>query len=115
MPIEQTTGIEETSMAADLLVIFIPKIDKSSSSFASAAALSLSPIDGRPYLGIYNLNFAGIVVNELNKFHYFNIFAHEFTHILGFSDNLFPHFYYNGGDRPISLTVSNTKFGGIYY
>jgi len=102
-------------MEGDLLVIVIPQNDPSSSAFASALPITLSPIDGRPIVGIYNLNFAGIEVNKLNEFLYFNIFAHEMTHILGFSNNLFSEFYYDGEKRSESSTVQDIHIGGTQY
>jgi Leishmanolysin len=38
------------------------------------------------------LNFAFIKVQKIYQYLYFSTFAHEFTHILGFSDDLYKHY-----------------------
>ena len=43
-------------------------------------------------MGVYYLNFAKMVLGKLHSYHYFSTFSHEFTHILGFSDNRFTDF-----------------------
>jgi hypothetical protein len=40
-------------------------------------------------MGIFFLNFAKMELNWIKEYFYFSTFAHEFTHILGFSDDLF--------------------------
>ena len=71
------------TMQADLKVIIVPEFNTESSAFASATAVFLSPIDKRPMVGLYFLNFAALKASTTNEWQLFNIFAHEFTHILG--------------------------------
>lgn len=103
--------ISAFTMHSDLYVILVPEFNTESSSFASASAIYLSPLDRRPMVGLYYINFASLKSGEYNEWLYFNIFAHEFTHILGFSDSLFTEYYYKGGKRPLDMTISKIKFG----
>lgn len=102
-------------MEADLRLIIIPEFNTQSSHFAAASAAYLSPIDGRPMVGLYYLNFATLKASKTNSWQYFNIFAHEFTHVLGFSDNLFPNYYKDGLLRPMNQTVKQMKIGSQVY
>ena len=78
----------------DLYVAVVPESDEKSSYFAAAVPCALTSTDRRPLIGTFVINFAFIKVERLYQFLYFSIFAHEFTHILGFSQALF-HEYVN--------------------
>ena len=76
----------------DLYVVINPENDQTTSYFAAATSCYLSPRDGRPTVGAYILNFAFLKTTTLYQFLYFSTFAHEFTHILGFSNDLFTRY-----------------------
>lgn len=99
-------------MNSDLRVIIVPEYNTQSSHFAAASAIYLAPLDNRPMIGLYYLNFASLIASKNNEWLYFNIFAHEFTHILGFSNNLYSSYFFRGGKRPISQTLQKVKFAG---
>lgn len=103
--------VHSFSMEADLKIIIVPEFNTESSHFAAASSVFLSPIDNRPMLGLYYLNFAALKASKTNSWQYFNIFAHEFTHVLGFSNNLFPNYYKGGAKRPMNETVKSIKIG----
>jgi hypothetical protein len=76
----------------DLYIAIHPESDSSTSYFAAAVPCTTSRIDRRPTMGTYILNFAFIKVQKIYQYLYFSTFAHEFTHILGFSDDLFENY-----------------------
>lgn len=102
-------------MEADLRLIIIPEYNIQSAHVAAASSAFLSPIDSRPMVGLYYLNFAALKASKTNSWQYFNIFAHEFTHVLGFSDNLFPYYYKDGLPRPMNQTINHMKIGTNVY
>ena len=102
----------------DLYITIAPENDPSTDYFAAAAPCYISPRDGRPTIGAYILNLAFLETDYLNEFLYFSTFAHEFTHILGFTDNLFPKFVRPGTttkrtDVVGEVTISGEKFTAI--
>ena len=80
---------EMTMEGYNLYVAVQPESDEGSSYFAAAIPCAFSSRDLRPIIGNFIINFAFIKVEVLQQFLYFSVFAHEFTHILGFSQNLF--------------------------
>jgi leishmanolysin len=76
----------------DLYIAIQPESDPTTSYFAAAVPCTLSRIDRRPTIGTYILNFAFIKVQRIYQYLYFSTFAHEFTHILGFSNYLFKEY-----------------------
>jgi hypothetical protein len=76
----------------DLYVGVQPESDDKTSYFAAAMPCALTNSDLRPIVGTFIINFAFIKVERLYQYLYFSTFAHEFTHILGFSQKLF-HYY----------------------
>lgn len=78
--------IDQFTMNSDLHIILVPEFNTEASHFAAASAAYLSPVDRRPMVGLYYLNFASLKASKTNEWQYFNIFAHEFTHVLGKSD-----------------------------
>ena len=107
--------VDSFTMHSDLKVIIVPEFNTESSHFAAASAVYLAPLDRRPMVGLYYLNFASLKASINNEWMFFNIFAHEFTHILGFSNSLFKDFYFDGGARPLSKTVGKIKLAGVDY
>lgn len=83
-----------------------PENDKDSSYFAAASTCTLIDINDRPVKGIYYLNFAGMTLTKLKEFYYFSTFAHELTHILGFSETLFE--FYRKEDKTTKRPESET-------
>lgn len=73
----------------DLYIVIYPENDSSTFYFAAATSCYLSGRDRRPTMGAYYLNFAFLRTGALYEYVYFSTFAHEFTHILGFSENLY--------------------------
>ena len=86
----------------DLYILVKGENNADAPYFAAAAACILSIYDNRPIMGVYYLNFAKMNVSRTNEFLYFATFAHEFTHILGFSDNLYDKYKHRDG-TPIPL------------
>lgn len=96
----------------DLYVTIYPENDSSTSYFAAATPCYLSSRDGRPTIGAYILNFAFLSTGPLYEFLYFSTFAHEFTHILGFSNDLFARYVDSTGrQRSTSEVVTNIQIG----
>lgn len=100
------------SRAIDLYVTIYPENDSSTSYFAAATPCYLSKRDGRPTIGAYILNFAFLKLSLLNEFLYFSTFAHEFTHILGFSNDLFSRYVdASGNTRKQTEVVTTINIG----
>lgn len=104
----QSTEIPQlTNEQIDLYIVIKPENDESKSYFAAASSCAKSDVDARPYTGIYFLNFAGMKVSKLKEFLYFSTFAHELTHIFGFSSSLYGTYKQADGstDRPEAEVV----------
>ena len=106
------------SRRADLYIVIKPESDSTTSYFAAATSCYLSQRDGRPIIGAYILNYHFLKTAKINEYLYFSTFAHEFTHILGFSDNLFDRFVRNGSKIPKSevtgvITIGSESFTAI--
>lgn len=102
----------------DLYITIAPENDPSTDYFAAATSCYMSPRDGRPTIGAYILNLAFLESSEINEYLYFSTFAHEFTHILGFSDNLYPKFVQPGTttkrqDVTRKITIGSETFNAI--
>jgi leishmanolysin len=114
----QGNKIDAFVKPVDLYITIAPENDPKTEYFAAAAPCYISPRDGRPTIGAYILNFAFLETGYLNEYLYFSTFAHEFTHILGFTDNLFPKFVHPGTttkrtDVVGEVTISGEKFSAI--
>ena len=59
--------IDAFSMEADLKIIIVPEFNTYSSHFAAASGIVLSPIDNRPIVGLYYLNFAALKASKTNS------------------------------------------------
>jgi leishmanolysin len=92
----------------DLYITIAPENNPNTDYFAAASPCYLSPRDGRPTMGAYILNFAFLETAFIYEYLYFSTFAHEFTHILGFSSSLFPKFV-----RPGTFTKRTDVVGRI--
>ena len=106
--------IPSFQMPIDLFITLYPQNDPSTDYFAAATPCYLSSRDGRPTVGAYILNFAFLQATAVNEYLYFSTFAHEFTHILGFSNDLFPRYVnpQTGAKRQLSEVVGNVNIGG---
>lgn len=80
--------IQPFSSEIDLYIIVKAENDKKTQYFAAASSCILDKLSGRPIVGIYFLNFAKMELNWIKEYFYFSTFVHEFTHILGFSNDL---------------------------
>lgn len=80
--------VKPFSKDIDLYVVIKAEYNKKTSYFAAASSCLLDELTGRPVVGVYFLNFAKMELNWIKEYFYFSTFVHEFTHILGFSDNL---------------------------
>lgn len=69
----------------DLYIVISAENNSETNYFAAASSCVRSTVDNRPIVGVYYLNFAGMNKGELQEYLYFSTFAHELTHILGFS------------------------------
>jgi leishmanolysin len=96
----------------DLYIVISPENDKSTSYFAAALPCYTSKRDGRPTVGAYILNYAFLKVSPIYEYLYFSTFAHEFTHILGFTNDLFDRFVDASNNLiPKSKVVTTLKIG----
>lgn len=93
----------------DLYILIHAENDQSTDYFAAATTCYQSTRDGRPSIGAYILNFAFLNTATLYEYLYFSTFAHEFTHILGFSNDLFTSYVVPGTSRKRSLTEVTTQ------
>lgn len=84
--------IPPMSSSIDLYIGIKAEDDINKEYFAAATQCLLSSYDRRPVMGIYYLNFVSMSTLPVKEYLYFSTFAHEFTHILGFSKNLFNTF-----------------------
>lgn len=69
----------------DLYITIKAENDGTKAYFAAASQCAVSADNGRPVIGIYYLNFAGMETSKVKEYLYFSTYAHEFTHILGFT------------------------------
>lgn len=97
LPIEFNCGGGATlspfeEQAADLTVIIQAEFDPRSTSVAKTRICSTSRDTGRPVIGVMLINLAAVADNKIGRFYSFKGYLHEFTHILGFSNNLFGTF-----------------------
>lgn len=95
----------------DLFITVAPENDPSTDYFAAATSCYLSSRDKRPTMGAYILNLAFLDSAPLNEYLYFSTFAHEFTHILGFADNLFPKYVRPGTTTPRTDVTGKVTIG----
>lgn len=84
--------IHPFSLPTDLYVLIWPEDKGKEGYYAAAGALDLSIVDERPCIGIYYLNFGPLETTVLHNLFLHSTFAHEFTHILGFTGGLIPYF-----------------------
>lgn len=97
----------------DLYIVISPENDPQTNYFAAATSCFLSARDKRPTMGAYILNFAFLKDAPLFSFLYFSTFAHEFTHILGFSNDLFGSFMDLKTGKVLQNVVGKQTIGGI--
>lgn len=103
----------------DLYITIFPENDANTDYFAAATPCYLSTRDGRPTIGAYILNFAFLKATPLNEYLYFSTFAHEFTHILGFSNDLFTRYVDSTGRKrtlaevTTQITIGSETFTAI--
>ena len=107
-------NIPAFQLPADLFITIYAENDRSTEYFAAATSCYMSGRDGRPVIGAYILNLAFLKATPINEFLYFSTFAHEFTHILGFSNDLFASYVVPGttNKRGINSVVSSTTISG---
>lgn len=99
------------SKPTDLYITIVAQNDPKTAYFAAAAACYASKRDGRPIIGAYLLNLAFLQTEFYHEFLYFSTFAHEFTHILGFSSNLYASFVKPGTTTKRTDVVGKTSIG----
>ena len=96
----------------DLYIMIKPQNDINTSYFAAATSCDKSAVDNRPFSGIYYLNFAKMEGTKIKEYFYFSTYAHEFTHILGFSSSQFGLFKdTNGNTIPENQVVGQMTIG----
>lgn len=102
--------IQPFSNDIDLYVVIKAEYNKQTSYFAAASSCILDQTSGRPVIGVYFLNFAKMELNWIKEYFYFSTFAHEFTHILGFTNDLWKHYIDPKTNRKLGLkNVSKSK------
>ena len=95
----------------DLYILIKPQDDVNTSYFAAASSCDRSDVDNRPFFGIYFLNFAKMEGTKIKEHFYFSTFAHEFTHILGFSSSLYDKYVKpDGSPRPENEVIGSKNF-----
>jgi hypothetical protein len=104
--------------SADLVVVFSTENTAELNYTVASTACFLSEIDDRPVIGSMIFNFAYFQFGAVQEFYYFSNFAHEFTHILGFSHHLFHKFVMPGTldkrtDVWSHITIGDRKFPAI--
>lgn len=107
-------NIPAFDIPADLFITVFAENNRATSYFAAATTCASTTRDGRPVIGAYILNLAFLKATPINEYLYFSTFAHEFTHILGFSDDLFPDFVVPGTNkkRGLNAVMGTTNIGG---
>lgn len=95
------------SKPIDLYIKINAENNPQTSYFAAAAKCSTDP-NGRPNTGVYYLNFHAMEYSDIKEYLYFSTFAHEFTHILGFSDRMWDKFIDAQGKPRNDVVGSNT-------
>lgn len=106
-------NIAAFSKYIDLYIVISPENDSGTNYFAAALACYLSPRDRRPTMGAYILNFAFLKDLPINNYLYFSTFAHEFTHILGFSNDLFGYYTDLKTGAKLTNVVGQSTIGGL--
>ena len=86
---------------ADLVIYIHAENNPGSGTFAAAIGCFTNRPDNRLENGVYFVNFGDMEASDLTEFSYFQIFAHEFIHILGFSDYDYTY-YMNEFANPVS-------------
>lgn len=114
----QGNTISNFTKPVDLFITIKPENNPQTQYFAAAAPCYLSARDYRPVIGAYILNFAFLQTAYVNEYLYFSTFAHEFTHILGFSKHLFSKYVLPGTttirtDVVGQLVIGNEQFSAI--
>lgn len=96
------------SLPTDLYITIWPEDNGEGGYYAAAGPQFLSSVDRRPTIGIYYLNFGPLRTTAFHSLFLFSAFAHEFTHVLGFSGNLIR--YYRDPVTGVTLTnITETK------
>lgn len=109
-------NIPAFSKEIDLYIIIKPEDNPSSGYFAAASQCRVSATTGRPVIGIYFLNFAGMETTNIKEFLYFSTFAHELFHILGFASDLFPTYRNpDGSPRNPAQVSGTTDINGVTF
>ena len=105
-------AIEAFKKPIDLYIVVAPENNIYLTYYASATGCYLSSRDKRPIISAYTLNFAPMTVSALSNLFLFSTFAHELTHILGFSASLYQYFLdtnYADSANPVSLGSAESK------
>lgn len=98
-----------TNEAIDLFVTVKAEVNTSEGYFAAAQICATTTDDKRPLIGLFYMNFASMVENKITEEFYQAVFAHEFTHILGFSSGSFDEFRDAAGNKRAAGTVYKSK------
>ena len=96
---------------ADLVVVLTTENDPSTEYVVASTACFLSDLDERPMLGALVVNYAFLEFGDLQEFLYFSHFAHEFTHLLGFSKSLFGKYVHPGSFKKRQDVMGNITLG----
>jgi len=94
-------------MDSDLHVILLPEVNETDRTIASGTSMYLSPLDRRPILGKLYVNLQNVVFKEENRRLYFSHILHQIVHIMGFSNHLYKHFYYDGTVMPLEMVLKD--------
>lgn len=99
------------SKSVDLMIYVIPET-ANKGYFAAAVSCFSSNIDHRTTIGLYLLNFVNMKDKKIHEYMYYSTFAHEFTHLLGFSNTLYQNFVDENRNKiGEDKVVSKQKFG----
>jgi len=101
-------GMVELDIDLFIFARFADKHELGELTLATAGARFLEPDTGRPLIGVVNIN-REVDYSKENSLQYFEgIILHEFTHVLGFSNNHFTKYFHNVFTKTDDLGIERT-------
>ena len=88
-----TEGVKMSELGYDLIIF--GRLDDLGGSTLESAGVRRVALDGRPYVGLVDINYDVDYSYGKSQEYFESIIIHEFTHILGFADFFFRNFFDN--------------------
>jgi len=105
---ETSKGMIDLDIDLFIFARFDDKEHMGELTLASAGARYLEPGNGKPLIGVVNIN-REVDYSKENSLQYFEgIIIHEFTHILGFSNNYFTNYFHNVFSKVDDFRINRT-------